>query len=93
MRSCSLIAVLLLCARAVSAQAQGAAPPDVLFISIDDLNDWVGVLGGHPQAITPNIDALAARGMLFTNAHAPSTLCNPSRTAVFTGLAPSTTGV
>ena len=86
-------AVLLLCACVVSAQAQDTAPPDVLFISIDDLNDWVGVLGGHPQAITPNIDALAARGMLFTNAHAPSALCNPSRTAIFTGLAPSTTGV
>jgi arylsulfatase A-like enzyme len=93
MRHCSLVAVLLLSARLVSAQAQDAAPPDVLFISIDDLNDWVGVLGGHPQAITPNIDALAARGMLFTNAHAPSALCNPSRTAIFTGLAPSTTGV
>ena len=93
MRHCPLVAVLLLSARLVSAQAQDAAPPDVLFISIDDLNDWVGVLGGHPQAITPNIDALAARGMLFTNAHAPSTLCNPSRTAIFTGLAPSTTGV
>jgi arylsulfatase A-like enzyme len=93
MRHCPLVVVLLLSARLVSAQAQDAAPPDVLFISIDDLNDWVGVLGGHPQAITPNIDALAARGMLFTNAHAPSALCNPSRTAIFTGLAPSTTGV
>jgi len=93
MRLRPLVAVLLLCACVVSAQAQDTAPPDVLFISIDDLNDWVGVLGGHPQAITPNIDALAARGMLFTNAHAPSALCNPSRTAIFTGLAPSTTGV
>ncbi len=46
--------------------------PDVLFIAIDDLNDWVGVLGGHPQTKTPNIDALAARGMLFTNAHTPA---------------------
>ena len=36
--------------------------PDVLFIAVDDLNDWVGVLGGHPQARTPNIDALARRG-------------------------------
>lgn len=93
MRLCPLVAVLLLCAHVVSAQAQDTAPPDVLFISIDDLNDWVGVLGGHPQALTPNIDALAARGMLFTNAHTASALCNPSRTAIFTGLAPSTTGV
>ena len=43
--------------------------PNVLFISVDDLNDWVFVLGGYPKAITPNIDALAKRGVLFTNAH------------------------
>lgn len=51
---------------------------DVLFISIDDLNDWVGPLGGHPQAKTPNIDRLAAQGIVFTNAYAPAALCNPS---------------
>ena len=67
--------------------------PDVLFIAIDDLNDWVGVLGGHPQAQTPNIDALAARGMLFTNAHSPATSCSPARTAILTGLKPATTGI
>ena len=67
--------------------------PDVVFIAIDDLNDWVGVLGGHPQARTPNIDRLADRGMVFTNAHAVSTSCNPSRTALLTGLRPSSTGV
>lgn len=67
--------------------------PDVLFIAIDDLNDWVGVLGGHPQAHTPNIDALAARGMMFANAHTPGTSCNPARTAILTGLKPATTGI
>jgi choline-sulfatase len=69
------------------------APPDILFIAVDDLNDWVGFLGGHPQVQTPNIDRLAARGMAFTNAHSPSALCNPSRTALLTGLRPSTTGI
>ena len=88
-----LTALIVLMAPVLPAQAQSTDGPDVLFITIDDLNDWVGVLGGHPQAVTPNIDALAARGMLFTNAHVPSALCNPSRTAIFTGLAPSTTGV
>ena len=68
-------------------------PPNILFIAIDDLNDWVGCLGGHPQAQTPNIDALAARGTLFTNAHTQSPLCNPSRTSILTGLRPSTTGI
>jgi len=67
--------------------------PDVLLIMVDDLNDWVGALGGHPQAKTPNIDELAARGMLFSNAHAAAPICSPSRTAMLTGLRPSTSGV
>jgi len=65
----------------------------VLFIAIDDLNDWVGCLQGHPQVSTPYIDSLAARGTLFTNAHAQAPLCNPSRTSLMTGLRPSTTGI
>ena len=45
-----------------------AAKPNVLFIAIDDLNDWIGCLGGHPQARTPNLDQLAKRGVLFARA-------------------------
>jgi arylsulfatase A-like enzyme len=56
-----------------------ARRPNVLFIAVDDLNDWIGCLDGHPQAHTPNIDQLAARGMLFTNAHCAAPACNPSR--------------
>jgi choline-sulfatase len=67
--------------------------PNILFIAIDDQNDWIGALGGHPQAQAPNIDALARRGTLFTNAHAQSPLCNPSRTSLMTSLRPSTTGI
>src|SRR5205085_2174343 len=70
-----------------------SAPPNVLFIAIDDLNDWVGCLGGHPQAHTPNIDKLAACGTLFANAHCQAPLCNPSRSSIMTGLRPSTTGI
>jgi arylsulfatase A-like enzyme len=77
----------------VTVTASAAEPPDVLFIAIDDLNDWVGPLGGHPQTVTPNIDALAARGMTFTNAHAVATSCAPSRAALMTGLRPSTSGL
>src|SRR6266446_6192262 len=69
------------------------AAPNVLFIAIDDLNDWVGCLGGHPQAKTPNIDRLARRGVLFSHAHCAAPLCNPSRAAVFSGRQPFETGV
>lgn len=66
---------------------------NVLFISIDDLNDWVGVLGGHPNAKTPNIDRLAAMSVLFTNAYAAAPICNPSRAALLTGVQPFTSGI
>jgi arylsulfatase A-like enzyme len=76
------------------AQSEAAdARFDILFIAIDDLNDWVGHLGGHPQAQTPNIDRLAARGMAFMNAQSPSAICHAARTAILTGLRPSTSGI
>jgi arylsulfatase A-like enzyme len=67
--------------------------PNILFIAIDDQNDWIGCMKGHPQVKTPNIDGLASKGMLFSNAHCQSPLCNSSRISVMTGLRPSTTGV
>src|SRR3954454_12193649 len=67
--------------------------PNVLFVVVDDLNDWVGFLGGHPQAKTPNLDRLAKRGVVFANAHAAAPLCSPSRAAVFGGRQPFRTGV
>ena len=70
-----------------------AERPNILFIAVDDLNDWIGCLNGHPQARTPNIDRLAKRGVLFTNAHCAAPACNPSRAAVFSGLMPERTGV
>lgn len=67
--------------------------PNVLMILVDDMNDWVGCLNGHPQIKTPNIDRLSQRGLLFTNAHVPAPVCNPCRTSVLTGRRPSTTGI
>ena len=71
--------VLVLLAFIGEAKTQQFEQPNVLFIAIDDLNDWVGCLGGHPQARTPNLDRLAASGILFVNAHCPAASCNPSR--------------
>lgn len=67
--------------------------PNVLFISIDDLNDWIGCLEGHPQAHTPNMDRLAERGMLFRSHHVPAPMCGPSRASMFLGRRPDTLGV
>lgn len=68
--------------------------PNVLFLAVDDMKDWVNCLGGYEGTVfTPNIDRLAKRGTLFTNAHCPSPKCAPSRAAIMTGLRPSTTGL
>ena len=77
----------------IACEEKQVQKPNVLFIAIDDLNDWVGCLQGHPQVQTPNIDKLAASGTLFTNAHTQAPLCNPSRTSLMTGLRPSSTGI
>ena len=71
---------------------QAAEKPNVLFIAVDDLNDWIGVLDGHPQAITPNLDRLAKRGVCFTNAHCSTPVCNPSRQSLMSGLHPVNSG-
>jgi arylsulfatase A-like enzyme len=67
--------------------------PNVLFIAIDDLRDWTGYSAGHPQVKTPSLDRLAASGVAFTRSYCASACCNPSRTALLTGLRPSETGV
>jgi arylsulfatase A-like enzyme len=71
----------------------GVEQPNVLMIVVDDMNDWVGCLGGHSQVQTPNIDRLAQRGLLFTNAHVPAPVCNPCRASVMTGRRPGSTGI
>lgn len=70
-----------------------ADQPNVLFIAVDDLNDWIGCLGGHPQSLTPNFDRLAASGVLFRNAYCPAPSCNPCRSAVFSGQPPHRSGL
>ncbi|WP_185960262.1 sulfatase [Erythrobacter insulae] len=75
-------------------QAAGAGKAkNLLLIVIDDLNDWVTALGDHPQVNTPHIDALAASGTVFTNAHAQAPICGPSRASLFSGLYPAQTGI
>jgi arylsulfatase A-like enzyme len=87
------LAAILLSLLVVPASADDVSRPNVLMIIADDLNDWVGCLGGHPDVRTPNIDRLARRGLLLANAHCAAPVCNPSRVAAFTGRRPSTTGI
>jgi arylsulfatase A-like enzyme len=89
-----LLLAILLASFGIGALSCAAAPrPNVLMIVVDDMNDWVGCLGGHSDVKTPNIDRLAKRGLLFTNAHVAAPVCNPSRVATMTGRRPGSTGI
>jgi arylsulfatase A-like enzyme len=89
MKLYTVFLVLIMSLSSLSAQEK----PNVLLIAVDDLNDWIGVLGGHPQAKTPNMDRLSKRGVLFTNTQCQSPVCNPSRASMMMSLYPSTTGI
>lgn len=67
--------------------------PNILFISIDDMNDWTTVFNDENPIKTPNLERLAERGAFFKKAYAPSPACNPSRVSVMTGTRPHKTGV
>lgn len=73
--------------------AQAKAKPNVLFIAVDDLNDYALGLDSQCKAKTPNLERLASRGTLFANAHCAAPACNPSRVSVLTGMAPFNSGV
>jgi len=94
---CILMALACISGMPVVGQAHASAEttdrPNVLLIAVDDLNDWIGCMGGHPQVQTPNIDRLAKRGVLFTNAHCQSPVCNPSRASMMSGIYPETSGL
>ena len=94
----SFLMILLGFSFFASTPAAGTEPtspsskPNVLFLAIDDLNDWIGTMGGHPQAKTPHLDRLMSRSVNFTNAHCAAPVCSASRHALMSGLRPSTTG-
>ncbi|MBX3412047.1 MAG: sulfatase [Pirellulales bacterium] len=77
----------------VKSSVAAESKPNVLFIAVDDLNDWVSPLGGYQGTKTPNLDRLASRGVTFTRAYCSAPACNPSRASLLTGIQPSTSGV
>ena len=88
-----LLALLGAAQASCSEAPEPSAPPNVVFIAVDDLNDWVIPFDGHPQTLTPNLARLAQQSTRFTNAHCQAPLCGPSRASLFTGLLPSTSGI
>ncbi len=93
LKNIALVACLPAFTASVQAQSVSDESYNVLFIGIDDLNDWVGFLDGNSQSLTPNMNRLAREGMVFERAYCASSLCNPSRTAIMSGFRPSTTGI
>jgi arylsulfatase A-like enzyme len=66
---------------------------NVLFIAVDDMNDYISPLDNHPGIKTPNFDRLAKRSVTFANAHCAAPACHPSRVAMMTGVHPTTSGI
>lgn len=94
MKRNSLIIICLLTAMLAFSISctQEEQPPNIMFIAVDDMNDWIGPLGGLEISKTPNLDRLASLGMVFTNAHCASPACSPSRLSIMTGVQPSKSG-
>lgn len=88
-----LLLFAIVCTFSGLARAAEAKKPNVLFIAVDDLRDWVGYLGRNPQTKTPHIDRLASMGVAFTRSYCAAPVCNPSRAALLSGRRPSTSGV
>ena len=86
-----IIVLLLLAAPKLEAE-QSRTVPNVLFIAVDDMNDWTSYLQGHPQARTPNLDRFAKDSVRFTQAYCNAPSCNPSRASVMLGKHPNSTG-
>lgn len=82
-----LVLITLFCCILHSAEGANSARPNIVFILADDLGIGdVNCYGGdHCQIDTPNLDALAAGGMRFTDAHVNASFCGPTRQAIMTG--------
>ncbi|PPL04582.1 sulfatase [Parapedobacter indicus] len=77
----------------LSCQRNPDTRPNVLFIAVDDLNDWITLFDANNPIRTPNLERLASKGVFFTHAYCSSPACNPSRASLLTGTRPHKTGI
>ena len=88
----SLLFLLALASPSPWIQADEKSQPDIVIVLCDDLNPFYMGFAGDPDALTPNLDALAAESAVFTRCYTASPVCMSSRTAIVTGLYPHNTG-
>ena len=81
-----------ICALMASSSAFAATNYNVLFISVDDMRPELGSFG-NKVVKTPNMDRLAARGIVFRHAYVQQAVCSPSRSSLITGRRPDATRV
>src|SRR3954469_22560629 len=75
----------------LSVNARAAERPNILWITCEDISPNLGCYGDH-YSVTPNLDALASKGMRYTNAISNAPVCAPARTTIITGLYPPSIG-
>jgi arylsulfatase A-like enzyme len=92
MKRIIIFIIIILWMAYLPAFAQNSNKPNIILIAIDDLNDWVGAMGGNPQMLTPHMDKLAQKSMVFRNTSCAGPVCCPSRSALLSGFLPSKTG-
>ncbi|HQL75110.1 MAG: Choline-sulfatase [Planctomycetes bacterium ADurb.Bin126] len=92
MKHSPMLTVVLLLTPLAALHAAGLKRPNVVLIVCDDLNDYVAHLGGHPQARTPHMDALAQGGVSFRRSYCQDPICAPSRASFLTGIYPFRSG-
>ena len=88
-----ILAVILFASPiAFGLDAKSAEKPNVLFIAVDDLNDFPAYTGRYPEAVTPHMNRLAKSGTIFENAYCQFPTCGPSRSSLMSGMLPTTIG-
>lgn len=86
MKTIALMLVVTLSASETYCHANEPSKPNIIYMMLDEWGYFESSHMNHPELLTPNLDALAAQGMRFTNAYAGAPVCGPTRCTLLTGL-------